>query len=77
MRRLHTAREVIEALGGRAKVMELTEATKNAVWNWEGYFDAFPADCFKLMNDRLAQKNMTAPAYLWRQRGFERPKRAA
>jgi hypothetical protein len=77
MKRLNSAREVIEALGGRDAVMEMTGATGKAVWNWAGYFNAFPADCYKLMIDKLARKNLTAAPYLWRQRGFEKPKRAA
>jgi hypothetical protein len=75
MKRLNSAREVIEALGGREAVMELTGATRGAVWNWESYFEAFPADCYKLMVDKLSRKNLTAGPHLWRQRGFA--KRAA
>jgi hypothetical protein len=76
MKRLNSAREVIEALGGIDVVMKMTGATKNGVWNWECYFDAFPARFYKLMTDKLAQKDLTAGPHLWRQHGFSK-KRAA
>lgn len=69
--------KIVEVLGGREKVAELTLATNvKAVWNWP-YFGEFPPNTYKVMTDRLRRLGYTAPPYLWKQKGFERPERAA
>ena len=57
MRRLRTAREVVKALGGPEKVMLMAEATKQQFWNWESYFEAFPANTHWIMTKHLRKKN--------------------
>jgi len=78
MKHLTDPKEIVEVLGGPEKVREMTRAKNvKAVWNWHGYFDAFPPNTFKIMNDALKRRGYSAPAYLWKQKGFEKPKRAA
>lgn len=77
MKKLTSAVQVVEALGGDQAVADLTYSTPKAVWNWHGYFDAFPASAYRVMTDELEKLGYTAPPWLWKQRGFERPKRAA
>jgi hypothetical protein len=77
MKRLTDAAKIVEVLGGREKVAELTEATNvKAVWNWP-YFGVFPPNTYKVMTDELERLGYTAPPYLWKQKGFDKPKRAA
>jgi len=78
MRRLTSVTEVIDALGGDEKVAELTHAKPKAVWNWHGYFEAFPSDTYAVMERELRRRGYSAPPHLWKMRGFEKPnKRAA
>jgi hypothetical protein len=77
MRKLSNASQVMEALGGPERVVKLTKSTRQAVWNWYGYFEAFPPDTYVVMMRELARRGATAPPHLWKMRGYERPKRAA
>ena len=77
MRRLRTAREVVKALGGPEKVMLMAEATKQQFWNWESYFEAFPANTHWIMTKHLRKKKCVAPPHLWKQIGARGGKRAA
>lgn len=77
MRRLRTAREVIKALGGPEAVMRLTKTNKQQLWNWEAYYEAFPARAYWLMTRELAKKDCVAPPHLWKQLGAPGGKRAA
>jgi hypothetical protein len=62
---LHTARAVIEALGGTAAVMAMTRSgTDNAVINWKRK-NAFPPRFYVLMTRRLLALGHSAPDSLW------------
>ncbi len=77
LERLETAEKVIEALGGRAAVMALTDANStNAVGNWEREGE-FPSRLFLLMSESLKAKGKTAPASLWKMAEPVHPERAA
>jgi hypothetical protein len=72
MKSLTKAAAVVEALGGPEKVAALTDANTSAVWNWFAYFEAFPANTYKIMIDALKRRGYTAPPHLWKMRGFEK-----
>lgn len=75
MPHLKTARQVVAALGGTAKVSKLTRSTEKAVWHWVGAAEKFPANQYVAMQRALKRRRMTAPAWLWAQKNVE--KRAA
>lgn len=77
MKRLENAADVVEALGGPVRIAELTSANAKAVWNWHGYFLAFPPDTYVVMMRALKRRGYTAPPHLWKMRGFEQPKKRA
>jgi hypothetical protein len=65
MRRLTTAREVVEALGGIEAVRKLTGANIKTIYHWTGQAKCFPSRTFKVMNDALKRRELAAPAALW------------
>ena len=78
VKKLTDPAEIVEVLGGPDEVAILTHAKNvKVVWNWYGYFGAFPPNVYKVMTDRLRKLGYTAPPYLWK--GFNKPaaKRAA
>jgi hypothetical protein len=81
MKNLTDPVKIVEVLGGPQKVAEMTEAKNTkAVWNWHGYFEAFPPNTYAIMIEALERCGYTAPPYLWKMRGYERrakKKRAA
>jgi hypothetical protein len=77
MKKLTSAAEIVEVLGGKDAVAEMCKSTDKAVWNWHGYFDCFPPRTYVVMVQKLEKLGYTAPPYLWKMTGFERPKRAA
>jgi hypothetical protein len=72
MRRLTTAREVVNVLGGVPAVCELTQSNPKAVYHWTGRAEMFPARTYKKMNDALRRKKAKAPPWLWNQLGYEK-----
>lgn len=72
MKKLTTAAEIVEVLGGPEAVAKLTNATLEAVWNWHGYFEQFPANTYVLMTRALERRGYKAPPHLWKMRGFEK-----
>jgi hypothetical protein len=72
MRHLKTAQEVVDVLGGRDAVCELTGANTKQAWNWTGRAQTFPAFYYAVMQRALRRRNATAPAWLWNQRGIEK-----
>jgi hypothetical protein len=70
MRELQTVAEVFEALGGIAKVAELTGVRYNAASNWKS-FNRFPARTFLLIQTELDAMGLRADPDLW---GMLRPR---
>lgn len=79
MKNLTDAAQIVEVLGGPQRVAEMTRAKNvKAVWNWHGYFAAFPPNTYAVMIRELKRRGYTAPPSLWKMRGFEKQtKRAA
>jgi hypothetical protein len=61
---LKTAQEVFDALGGTAKVAELTGVKYNAASNWKS-FNRFPARTFLSLQSALEAKGLRAAPELW------------
>lgn len=76
MKKLTNAADIVDVLGGPKKVAALTEAKDPAVWNWYGYFELFPPNTYAIMIKELEKRGYTAPPWLWKMRGFERPSTA-
>jgi hypothetical protein len=72
MRRLITAREVVEALGGLEAVCELTGANAKAVYHWTGQTDSFPSRTYVVMQRALKRRHMSAPPSMWNMVGVEK-----
>lgn len=75
MKKLRTAKDVVEALGGLTAVCELTGANTKQAWNWIGRAETFPSNTYVVMTRALRRRQAQAPAWLWNMRGVE--KRAA
>ena len=67
MRRLKTAREVVDALGGIEAVATMTRAQPKTVYHWTGRNDCFPSRTFDTMKAALKRRHLHAPAKLWNQ----------
>jgi len=65
LKTLETTAEIVEALGGIAKVAELTGRSYNAAANWVTA-PTFPADTFVLLKAELRKLGFIAPPSLWR-----------
>lgn len=63
-RKLHTTPQVIDALGGKHAVSELTGRSWSAVWNWEDR-KAFPPNTYAVLKAALEAKGYAAPDSLW------------
>lgn len=62
---LHTAEEVIEALGGNPAVMVLTGSKHgSAISNWKRA-GKFPAKTYKVLQEALQERSLSAPDDLW------------
>jgi hypothetical protein len=70
MRELKTAADVFDALGGIAKVAELTGVKYNAASNWKS-FNRFPARTLLLIQTELDAMGLRADPDLW---GMLRPR---
>lgn len=64
MRTLHTSGEVIDALGGTAKVARLLGRRMTVVSNWRAS-GGFPANTYLAFQDALGRIHAEAPAQLW------------
>lgn len=62
MQELSTTSEVMEALGGKHAVAELTGYPSKAVWNWS---KRFPAKTYMVLSGALQAKGLAAPPSLW------------
>jgi hypothetical protein len=72
MRKLTTARQVVDVLGGHEAVCKLTGAESKAVYHWTGQSKMFPARLHALMLRALKKRGAQAPDWLWNQTGCER-----
>ena len=70
MKRLNSARAVVEHLGGLPRICEMTGANIKQAQNWPGRAKSFPAAYYVAMNRALARRNARAPASLWNQKGI-------
>lgn len=68
---LKTSDEVIDALGGTARVAELTHRLPQSVSNWRKA-GRLPSDTFLIISGALKSKGMAAPPSLW---GIVEPER--
>lgn len=64
MRTLHTSGEVIDALGGTAKVARLLGRRMTVVSNWRTS-GGFPANTYLAFREALGRIQAEAPAELW------------
>lgn len=71
MRKLSTAEEVVEVLGGLSNVCELTGANPKQAWNWAGRTGTFPSSTYVVMQRALQRRKATAPPELWNMRGLD------
>lgn len=76
MKRLRTAQQVIDRLGGLNRIAEMTATDLKSAYNWPR-FEAFPSSTYVVMNRALNRRGYTAPASLWGMRMPARSKRAA
>lgn len=66
IRELHSAGDVIDALGGSTAVARLTgREGSQAASNWRAS-NSFPANTFIVLTDALARQGYSAPQALWR-----------
>lgn len=67
-RKLTTAKQVIDAVGGTKAACDLTGRKPTAISNWR-VWDRFPANTFWKFQTELERSGFTAPASLWGQDG--------
>lgn len=70
MKRLQTARAVVDHLGGLPRVCEITQTKHHSAKNWPGRAGSFPASTYYVMQRALRRRKATAPARLWNMRGI-------
>ena len=61
---LDSTAAVIDALGGTGAVSWLVGVGSSAISNWRTW-SSFPARTYLLLTDALAERNLTAPSWLW------------
>jgi hypothetical protein len=61
---LSTTDDVIDALGGTGAVARLAGVGSSAVSNWRTWSN-FPPRTFLKLTEALAERNLTAPSWLW------------
>jgi hypothetical protein len=72
MRRLTTARQVVDVLGGLAAVCKLTGAAPKSTYHWTGRNGMFPARTHWIMQRELKRRGCSAPPHLWNQIGADK-----
>jgi hypothetical protein len=77
METLTNAAEVSEALGGPEGIARLTGAKRTTIWNWIGYFKAFPPRTYVVMIQELERRGYTASPHLWKMLKLKKRNRAA
>jgi len=63
-RKLQTADDVIDELGGTAATARLTGRKAQHVTNWRAAH-RLPADTFLILSKELENRGLTAPAEIW------------
>jgi hypothetical protein len=76
MKRLRTAQQVIDRLGGLNEIARMTATDLKSAYNWPR-FGQFPSSTYVVMIRALHRRGFTAPAPLWGMRMPARSKRAA
>jgi hypothetical protein len=71
MKKLRTANQVIDRLGGLNRVADMTATDLKSAYNWPR-FGAFPSSTYVLMMRALNRRGYTAPASLWRMKEAKR-----
>jgi len=69
---LNKASDIVRVLGGPDQLAKLTFSNKDAVWQWQNNFKAFPSNTFVIMIDELKKLDCEAPPHLWKMRGFKK-----
>lgn len=72
MRTLHTADQIIRALGGLDAVVEMTGTNKKQAWNWSGRAKVFPSAYYVMMQRELQRRGYKADPSLWSQKTAKR-----
>ena len=75
MKRLRIPRspeEIVLALGGLAKVCELTGANVKQAWHWHGRAGSFPSNTYFVMQRALKARGYSAPAKFWNMKGLDK-----
>lgn len=67
MKRLRTAEQVIDRLGGLNRIADMTATDLKSAYNWPR-FGVFPSSTYVVMIRALNRRGYTAPASLWRMR---------
>jgi hypothetical protein len=76
MKTLTKASDIVKVLGGPDQLAKLTFSNKDAVWQWQNNFKAFPSNTFVIMTDELKKLDYDAPPRLWGMRGFKKVSRS-
>jgi hypothetical protein len=71
MKKLRTANQVIDKLGGLDRIADMTVTDLKSAYNWPR-FGAFPSSTYDLMIRALNRRGYTAPASLWKMRKGKR-----
>ena len=72
MRELHSAAEVIDALGGTAATARIAGRKDQHVSNWRAS-GRLPADTFLILQAELRERTLSAPPSIW---GIREPEQA-
>ncbi len=64
VRKVNTASEVIDALGGNTAVAEITGVKPNAVGNWR--VKGLATNTYRILKEELKRRGLDAPDSLWR-----------
>jgi hypothetical protein len=68
LRRISSAREAVDVLGGHSAVCDLTGATLKAAYHWTNA-GMFPARAYDVMKKALKRRGYHEPPRLWNQIG--------
>jgi len=70
MKRLRTARAVVDHLGGLPRVCRITKTKSHSAKNWPGRAGTFPASTYYVMQRALRRRKASASPRLWNMRGL-------
>lgn len=69
MKRLSTAREVVDLIGWD-RLCEITQTSYASAKNWPSRPKRFPPDTYVAIQRALKRRNASAPPHLWNMRGL-------